>query len=212
MKPNTNTNTNTTATSPRALNVGTIHPGDPGVQGLLRNDTFRDYVGHLDDDILSNLLTGNTHLLPRIPQASASIQRWALDDNSMLLFTDIEWKFDLEAAYPGVTAWIQDCHEQALKFRLSTPQIATNGTPVTWCSLREHLNDDCWLDWQSLRELASPLVAARLTASQRATLRLLSWEFATVLIQDILAKNDLGQMDGPHEFSFDFSEGIECLN
>ena len=96
------------STSSKVNRIQTLHPSDPKIQDMLRDDTFRNYKGYVDDRFVVDLLSQYTQWLPRIPQASAFIQRWALNENSMLLFTDIEWKFDLEATFPGVTAWIQD--------------------------------------------------------------------------------------------------------
>ena len=194
--------TDSALTVSKGNGVQALHPSDPRIQDKLRRDTLRNYKGYVDDQFVGHLLSQYTQWLPRIPQASAFIQRWALNDNSMLLFTDIKWKFDLEATFPGVTAWIQDCLPQALEYRLSTPQLGKDGIAITWCSQKEHLNDDCWLEWQMLRELASFHIAPRLTAARRKTLQVVGWELAKELIQVILSEDGEELIAIPADFSF----------
>ena len=155
---------------------------------MLLEDTFRNYTGHVDDQYVYTLLCEQTQLLPRIPQASAPIQKWALTDNSMLLFTDVKWKFDLEAEFPGVTAWVEDCSSEAFLYSLSTLQYRSDGTPITWCSEKQHLNEDSWLEWRMLLDLASPFHTHRLTAERRAALRVMDWASAKELIQYVLGE------------------------
>lgn len=188
-----------TASKPKR--VRNLHPSDPKIQGMLQLDTFRNYKGHVDDQFVGHLLSEYTQWLPRIPQASAMIQQWALNENSMLLFTDIEWKFDLEATFPGVTVWIQDCPPQALEYRLATPQFGEDGIAITWCSEKAHLNDDCWLEWQMLRDLASHRMAHRLTEECRLTLQVMDWKLAKELIQFILSEDSGEQIALPADFS-----------
>ena len=189
------------STSSKVNRIQTLHPSDPKIQDMLRDDTFRNYKGYVDDRFVVDLLSQYTQWLPRIPQASAFIQRWVLDENSMLLFTDIEWKFDLEATFPGVTVWIQDCLPQALEYRQSTPQFGEDGIAITWCSQKEHLNDDCWLEWQMLRDLASYRMAPRLTEACRLTLQVMDWKLAKELIRFILSEDGGEQIALPADFS-----------
>ena len=189
------------STSSKVNRIQTLHPSDPKIQDMLRDDTFRNYKGYVDDRFVVDLLSQYTQWLPRIPQASAFIQRWALNENSMLLFTDIEWKFDLEATFPGVTAWIQDCLPQAIEYRLSTPQLGKDGIAITWCSVKEHLNDDCWLEWQMLSELASFRNAPRLTKGCRLTLQGMDWKLVKELIRVILSEDGGEQIALPADFS-----------
>lgn len=188
----------------KAKRVRNLQPYDPKIQVMLRCDTFRNYTGHVDDRFVSYLLREHTVWLPRIPQASAYIQNWALTENSMLLFTDIEWKFDLEATFPGVTAWIQDCRQQALEYRLSTPQFGRDGTELTWCSRKEHLNDDSWLEWRMLYDLASPFRGHRLTAKRRTALLMMDWPSAKELIQFILDEGGTEMLRATSD-EFDFT-------
>ena len=181
--------------------VRNLQPNDSEVYVMLNEDTFRHYKGHVSDRFVGTLLDETTVWLPRIPQASAYVQKWALADNSMLLFTDIEWKFDLEATFPGVTAWIKDCHPQALAYRASTPQFGSDDMPITWCSRKEHLNDDSWLEWRMLYDLASPFRGHRLTAERRAALLMMDWPSAKELIQFIL---DEGGTEIPYINSSEF--------
>ena len=198
--------TNESPTASKSKRARYLQPNDPKILGMLLRDTLRNYTGHVDDRFVGYLLREHTVWLPRIPQASAYIQKWALTDNSMLLFTDIEWKFDLEADFPGVTAWIQDCRLQALAYQQSTPQLSRDGTPLTWCSRKEHLNDDSWLEWRMIYDLASPFHAHRVTVERREALRVMDWPSAKELIQFMLN-------EGTHEIQeiklgeFDFTAG-----
>lgn len=189
------------STASKANRCNALHPTDPRIQDMLQRDTFRNYKGHVDDQFVGCLLSEYTQWLPRIPQASAMIQQWALNENSMLLFTDIEWKFDLEATFPGVTVWIQDCPPQALEYRLATPQFGEDGIAITWCSEKAHLNDDCWLEWQMLRDLASYRMAPRLTEACRLTLQVMEWKLAKELIRFILSEDGGEQIALPADFS-----------
>jgi hypothetical protein len=194
------------STASKVNPIQTLHPRDPKIQDMLQSDTFRNYKGHVGDPFVDYVLFENTYWLPRIPQASAFIQRWVLTDNPMLLFTDIEWKFDIETAFPGVTAWIRDCLPQAIEYRLSTPQLGKDGIAMTWCSQKEHLNDDCWLEWQMLRELAAPDMAPRLTEGCRLTLQVMDWKLAKELIRVILSDGGAEQIALPADFSFNEPE------
>ena len=190
--------------SSEATRIANLHPDDPEVKEMVLCDSFRNYTGHVDDLFVGRLLDYQTHWLPRIPQASAFIQKWALADNSMLLFTDIEWKFDLEAEFPGATAWIEYCNPLAIAFRQSTPQFGLDGTPIAWCSPREHLNNESWFEWRMLYNLSSSAFTHRLTAERRATLRMMDWAFAKEFIQFILDEGESEMLNVTAD-EFDFT-------
>ncbi len=181
-----------------------LQPDDSEFYVMFYEDTFRDYMGYVDDNFAGRLLRYRTPLLPRVPQASAYIQKWALTENSMLLFTGIEWKFELEAEFPGVTAWIKDCLPQVLAYRASTPQFRSDGKPISWVSRKEHLNDDSWLEWRMLYDLASPFRVHRLTAERRAALRIMDWPSAKELIQFILDEGETEMLNLTSD-EFDFT-------
>jgi uncharacterized protein YdeI (YjbR/CyaY-like superfamily) len=75
-------------------------------------------------------------------------------------------------------------------YKQSTRQFANDGTEKTWLSGKTQLNDECWLEWQMLRELASPIMAHRMTESRRVALQVLDWCSAKELIQVILTDDD----------------------
>jgi hypothetical protein len=178
-------------------------PCESEIQQMLIDDTFRNFV-NATDRLIARIITDDSRWLPRIPQCPDFIQQWALTDNPMLLFTDVTWKFNLEDAFPGITAWLQDCRQQGNEYRQSTEEYGADGTKLTWVSNRIHLNDDCWMEWQMLRELASPPGAHRLTPSRRSALRVLDWCSAKELIEYILGENDecLISTISPGEFEF----------
>ena len=123
----------------------------------------------------------------------------------MLLFADIDWKFTLEDAYPGITSWMQDCRQKANEYRQSTKQYGEDGRELSWVSNKIHLNDDCWLEWQMLRELASPHIAHKLTPSRRTALKVLDWCSAKELIEYILVEDDDCQIPTINLGEFDFT-------
>ena len=166
-----------------------LHPGDKKIQLMLRDDTFRHF-NDADDRIIGYLVSEDSRWLPRMPQAPEFIQKFALADNHMLLFTDVQWKFDLEYSYPGVNIWMREWQHEANAYRQSTRQYANDGSEKTWLSEKMQLNDECWMEWQMLRELASPIMVHRLTESRRTALKVLDWCSAKELIQVILTDDD----------------------
>ena len=69
-------------------NLSKLQPYDKKFQLMLRDDTFR-YFNDAGAQLLGYLVSEDSRWLPRMPQAPEYMQKFALADNHMLLFTDV---------------------------------------------------------------------------------------------------------------------------
>lgn len=173
------------------LEVADVMHTDEYYQELLICDTFRNLEG-VTDRLIGRILEEDPNWLPRIPQAAGRIQGWTLLDNHVLLFADVNWKFDLEEKFPGVTAFMRHYGDLGQALRAATPCYDDNDCEITWMPQQSTLSDESWNDWKLLRVVRGNVC---LSSQHRKALKVLDWPMAKTMIHGVL------NGDGDAEFS-----------
>jgi hypothetical protein len=138
-----------------------------------QNDTFK-YLESPPVDVIERLLSRYPQLVFAVPQASKEMQIACVKWHGGLLLTKLEWKFDIEAEFPGGTVFCEYFMGQLVP-RVDKAHFHDSALLIT------HLME---IEWQRFARLSD--WGNQLGKTEREVLKSFEYEEVRVFIDSLL--------------------------